>query len=101
MLFGYQPFKAPSEKELYKKIIKGNFIMPSTSNIPCEGRIFTESMTESPSMSGALRSPQALKAPQTLLQQLMEKNTKANFAVSKKTATTAAVNLGSNGTINT
>ena len=31
MLFGYQPFKAPTEKELYKKIIKGHFTMPSSS----------------------------------------------------------------------
>ena len=43
ILFGYQPFKAPSEKELYKKIIKGNFIMPATSRIPCEGKVFSDS----------------------------------------------------------
>jgi len=28
ILFGSQPFKAPNEPELYKKIIKGQFKMP-------------------------------------------------------------------------
>ena len=58
MLFGYQPFKAPTEKELYKKIIKGNFVMPSTNNMPCEGRIFTESRSgsRSPSKCGSARN---------------------------------------------
>ena len=28
MLFGFQPFKATNEKELFKKIIKGTFNMP-------------------------------------------------------------------------
>lgn len=28
MLFGYQPFEAPNEKDLFKKILKGTFALP-------------------------------------------------------------------------
>ena len=30
MLFGFQPFKAANENELFRKIIKGNFQFPAT-----------------------------------------------------------------------
>ncbi len=32
MLYGVPPFRAPSEKELYQKIIKGTFSYPSENN---------------------------------------------------------------------
>lgn len=77
ILFGYQPFKAPSEKELYKKIIKGNFVMPSTSQIPCEGKIFSDSQCESPSTKQSQRRESPLK--KTMFQQHVGNNKKSVF----------------------
>lgn len=31
MLYGVPPFRAPSEKELYHKIVKGNYSFPNCS----------------------------------------------------------------------
>ena len=88
MLFGYQPFKAPTEKELYKKILKGSFVMPSTTFIPNEGRAYSESQIESPSKKAPLRSPQNIK--QSLLQKMLDKNTKNEKASATRRASKAA-----------
>lgn len=36
MLFGHQPFRAPNEKELFKKIQKGHYNLPSTALMSVE-----------------------------------------------------------------
>ena len=44
ILFGQNPFKAPNEKELYKKIAKGVFTMPSQTSF--EGRVMFENFRD-------------------------------------------------------
>lgn len=39
MLFGQQPFKASTEKDLFKKIIKGQYSMPSIIKVPVENNL--------------------------------------------------------------
>ena len=94
MLFGYQPFKAQTEKDLYKKIIKGTFIMPSTSMKQVDSKTtstFSDSVIDTTYKRGPqMKSPHDLQANGALAKKVKSKNLDQQQAQIVKNSSTAS-----------